>query len=265
MAKYQQSSPSSYWEMDLTQKLILKVQAHLTCMRCAHRCAKDVHADARSIAKALLYFVGALMNNCAKLFWKPCINVEVMAQKNLDTHTPNKNCNNYVLRWCFLFFFTHLRQRLKISYCHQPVSVVSHVLVMCHKQFALNIFSETWRPRALIFVMKHCLVDLFQVCSVGDPRVQNGPAAGGLGFENEMCLKIFSRTAGLRCLKILKSSSSEHLPQMHEIWHGKSCLMLNCPMQTQTEFLQHTQFEQWHPYTQVSDLGPFLPSCLQML
>ena len=67
--------------------------------------------------------------------------------------------------------------------------------VMCRKQFALNVFSETTRPRALIFGMKHCLLDFYQVCSVSDPRVQKGPAAGGLGVENEICLKIFSRTA----------------------------------------------------------------------
>ena len=67
----------------------------------------------------------------------------------------------------------------------------------------------------------------YQDCSVGGIRVQNGPAAwgrggptevvqlvapgskmalqhgvgGGLGLENEICLKIFSRTARLRCLK----------------------------------------------------------------
>ena len=70
--------------------------------------------------------------------------------------------------------------------------------VMCRKQFALNVFSETTRPGALIFGKKHCLVDLFQVYLVGDPRVQNGPAVGGggsLGFKNEICLKILSKTA----------------------------------------------------------------------
>ena len=37
--------------------------------------------------------------------------------------------------------------------------------------------------------MKHCRVDLYKVCLFGDPRVQNGPVAGGFGFENEICLK----------------------------------------------------------------------------
>ena len=39
--------------------------------------------------------------------------------------------------------------------------------------------------------MKHCLVDLYQVYSVGGPRVQNYPAAeGGLGFEKERNVSI---------------------------------------------------------------------------
>ena len=72
---------------------------------------------------------------------------------------------------------------------------------MCRKQFAVNAFCGTTRPRAFIFGMKHCVVNLFKVGSIGDARVQNGHAAGGLGFENELCLKIFSRTARVRCLK----------------------------------------------------------------
>ena len=65
-----------------------------------------------------------------------------------------------------------------------------------------NISSESARPRALIFGMWHCLMDLFQVCSNGGPGVRNGPAAGGLGLKNEIYFKIFfSRTARLRCLK----------------------------------------------------------------
>ena len=53
-------------------------------------------------------------------------------------------------------------------------------LVISHKQFALNVFSETTRPRALVFGIKHCLVNLYQVSSIGDPRIQNGPEAGVL-------------------------------------------------------------------------------------
>ena len=32
-------------------------------------------------------------------------------------------------------------------------------------------------------------MDLYQVCSNGGPGLQNGPAAGGLGFKNEIYLK----------------------------------------------------------------------------
>ena len=61
---------------------------------------------------------------------------------------------------------------------------------MRRQQFALNnISSETIRPRALIFGMQHCLVDLYQVCSNGGPGVQNGPAAGGSWVQNRNILK----------------------------------------------------------------------------
>ena len=65
-----------------------------------------------------------------------------------------------------------------MSYCHQPMSVLRHLVIFC-KQFALHVFSATTRSRlALIFGMKHCLVDLYQVCSVGEPKVQIGPTGG---------------------------------------------------------------------------------------
>ena len=44
-----------------------------------------------------------------------------------------------------------------------------------------NISSETTRPRALLFGLKHCVVDLYQVCSDGGLGVQNGSAVGGGG------------------------------------------------------------------------------------
>ena len=81
--------------------------------------------------------------------------------------------------FCFfvLFFLAHLSHRLRVSYCHWPMSVVRH------QQFALNnISSETTRPRALIFDMEHCLMDLYQISSNGGPGIRNGPAAGGHGF-----------------------------------------------------------------------------------
>ena len=38
--------------------------------------------------------------------------------------------------------------------------------------------SETTRPRGLLFVMKHHLVDLYQVCSNYTPGAKNGPTPG---------------------------------------------------------------------------------------
>ena len=41
--------------------------------------------------------------------------------------------------------------------------------------------------------MKHCLVDLYQVCTKnGGPGVLNGPAVGGLVFKNKIDLKVSS-------------------------------------------------------------------------
>ena len=79
-----------------------------------------------------------------------------------------------------------------------------------------DIFSETTRPRALIFGMKHCLVDLYQIHSNGAPGVQNGPATGGLGFKNKIYLKFFfCGTARLRCLKYgMEHFASVPLPSL---------------------------------------------------
>ena len=41
-----------------------------------------------------------------------------------------------------------------------------------------KISSKTTRPRALIFGMKHHLVNLYQVCSNNTPRAKNDPAPG---------------------------------------------------------------------------------------
>ena len=64
-------------------------------------------------------------------------------------------------------------------------------------------------------------MDFYQVCLNGGPGVQNGPAAGGLGFKNEIYFQIFfSRTAWLRCLKfgIFKNLLLQnHLAKMFEI------------------------------------------------
>ena len=63
--------------------------------------------------------------------------------------------------------------------------------VVGHQQFASDDISETTRPRLLLFSMKHCLVNIYQICSNGGPGVQNGPAVRSHGFENKIYLKIF--------------------------------------------------------------------------
>ena len=83
-----------------------------------------------------------------------------------------------VLRCCILshfhgslagFFFLPY---LLLEPGHCPLSVVC-------QQFALNdTFSTTIRLRALIFDLKHCLIDLHHICSSGGPWVQIGPAWG---------------------------------------------------------------------------------------
>ena len=55
---------------------------------------------------------------------------------------------------------------------------------MCRQQIAFNdICSETTRLTALVFGMKHCLVDLYQFSSNGGPDIQNGSVAEALVFE----------------------------------------------------------------------------------
>ena len=51
--------------------------------------------------------------------------------------------------------------------------------------------SETTRPRALIFGMKHYLVDLYQVCSNYTPGAKNGSMLY-IGFYRKKPEKIFS-------------------------------------------------------------------------
>ena len=63
-----------------------------------------------------------------------------------------------------------------VSYCHQPMSVVRHPSSTITSN---DISFETAKPRALIYGMQHCLVDLYQVCSNGGPGIQNCLAAGG--------------------------------------------------------------------------------------
>ena len=59
--------------------------------------------------------------------------------------------------------------------------------VVCREQFALkDISSEATRPWALIFGMKHRLVDLNKFRSHCASEAQNGHGAWGLWFENEI-------------------------------------------------------------------------------
>ena len=46
------------------------------------------------------------------------------------------------------------------------------------KKISKFFFSETGRPRALIFGISHLLEDLYQVCSYDAPDVKTGPAPG---------------------------------------------------------------------------------------
>ena len=45
-----------------------------------------------------------------------------------------------------------------------------------------KILSKTTRPRALIFGMKHHLVNFYQVCSNNIPWAKNGPVPGATCF-----------------------------------------------------------------------------------
>ena len=59
----------------------------------------------------------------------------------------------------------------------------SHVLHKLIKGKHEYIFSsKTTRPRALIYGMKHHLVDLYQICSNYAPRAKHGPVLGGHMF-----------------------------------------------------------------------------------
>ena len=59
----------------------------------------------------------------------------------------------------------------------------SHRLKIYFEMKTTKIFlSETTRPRAVIFGMKHHLVDLYQVCTNYAPGAKNGSAPGGYMF-----------------------------------------------------------------------------------
>ena len=76
---------------------------------------------------------------------------------------------------------------------------MSHVFIMLIlENMKKKFLSETIRSRALIFGVKHSLVDLYQFCSNYAHRTKNGPAAGVTCFtltyivknmEHSSCLK----------------------------------------------------------------------------
>ena len=56
--------------------------------------------------------------------------------------------------------------------------VVTSWSIGTKKRIFKFFFSETGRPRALIFFMQHLLVDLYQVCSYDAHGVKSGPSLG---------------------------------------------------------------------------------------
>ena len=64
---------------------------------------------------------------------------------------------------------------------------------VCRPQFSLNDnVSETTELRALIFSVRHWLVDLYQICSNCVPGIKIGPAAEGHRFEIKYTQKFSS-------------------------------------------------------------------------
>ena len=60
------------------------------------------------------------------------------------------------------------------------------VLGLNHRNIFKNFLLQchlAQRLRCLKFRMKHCLVVLYQVCSIEGPQAQDGPQPGGPRFE----------------------------------------------------------------------------------
>ena len=88
----------------------------------------------------------------------------------------------FFLFFFLLFFFSSSPEPYAGDELLSPANVRHALSVVCHQELN-NIFSETTRPRALIFGMKHCLVDLYQVYSVGDAKVKMAVQRGFLGSK----------------------------------------------------------------------------------
>ena len=59
-------------------------------------------------------------------------------------------------------------------------------IIIIHRNIFKNFLLQSHlaqRLRFLKFRMKHCLVILYQVCSIEGPQVQDGPEPGGPRFE----------------------------------------------------------------------------------
>ena len=59
-------------------------------------------------------------------------------------------------------------------------------------------FSETRKCRALIFGMKHLLVDLYQDCSYDAPKFKTGPAPGVTSSKHRNKQENFQNSSSLR-------------------------------------------------------------------
>ena len=96
--------------------------------------------------------------------------------------------------WIF-FVWNHKAQSLDIGYIASPSGPLPSLFKLCpwgqkwpargnmfyiglYREKHEIILSETTRPRALIFSMKHHLVNLYQVCSNYIPGAKNGPPTG---------------------------------------------------------------------------------------
>ena len=61
---------------------------------------------------------------------------------------------------------------------HRPLSRIcfkQHLLRPSSTIYLNDLFSETARSRTLKFDLKHCPLDLYQICSTSAPGVLNGP------------------------------------------------------------------------------------------
>ena len=80
-----------------------------------------------------------------------------------------------------------------MSNCHQPMSVIRRQQFALKDSFSTRLLNT--RLRALKFGMKHFLINPYNVCLNCGLGVQHSSAAGGLGFEIKIYLKIRLETS----------------------------------------------------------------------